>query len=311
MSILNVNNCNEAGKNTGYGDCVKDIKNIVGGFLVPSDFELTAQQMETPDSVIQALSDAILAAPASRIYPIANFEAITNNSTEPAVFTLGYGRPLTLNDGMYNWRLQFIDGGICLHKNLRKFNGTNRSILLIDADGSLIGWKSGSVLKGIPLKNFYALPFVPNDYANPTGYFVDIAMLPTYLNDSPGWVSLDLATLVGLHGLQNIVLSETSGSALPVLKIKANTGCAVTDLYDLYDDDLADANLWLATDIDGNEITITSVVKDADLKAWTVTLDDADPHYSVSGPIYLTLVNPATLAQAGIVGYEALTLTLP
>lgn len=311
MSILNVNNCNESGKNTGYGDCTKDIKNIVGGFLVPSDFALTAEQMATSATVLAAISAAILAAPASRVYPIANFEAITNNSTEPAVFTLGYGRPLTLNDGMYNWRLQFIDGGICLHKNLRKFNGTNRSVLLIDADGTLIGWKDGTTLKGVPLKNFYALPFVPNDYANPTGYFVDIAMLPTYLNDTPGWVSMDLASLSALRGLQNIVLSETTGSALPVLKIKANTGCAETDLYDLYADELAAVDLWVATDADGNVITITSVVKDDAVKGWTVTLDDADPHYSVSGPIYLTLVSPALLAADGIDGYEALILTLP
>lgn len=311
MSILNVNNCNESGKNTGYGDCTKDFKNIVGGFLVPSNFALTAEQMATPETVLAALAAAILADPASRVYPIANFEAITNNSVEPAVFTLGYGRPLTLNDGMYNWRLQFIDGGICLHKNLRKFNGTNRSVLLIDGDGALIGWKSGSTLKGVPLKNFYALPFVPNDYANPTGYFVDIAMLPTYLNDSPGWVAMDLASLVALKGLQNIVLSETTGSALPALKIKANTGCAETDLYDLYADELAQVSLWVATDADGAQITITSVVKDDTLKAWTVTLDASDPEYSVSGPIYLTLVSAQQLATEGIDGYEALTLTLP
>lgn len=309
--MLNVNNCNESGKNTGFGDCTKDFKNIVGGFLVPSNFALTAEQTATPESVIAALSAAILAAPASRIYPIANFEAVTNNSTEPAAFTLGYGRPLTLNDGMYSWRLQFIDGGICLLKNLRKFNGTNRSVLLIDAEGALIGWKSGTSLKGVPLKNFYALPFVPNDYANPTGYFVDIAMLPTYLNDAPGWVNMDLASLVSLKGLQNIVLSEATGSALPALKIKAKTGCAETDLYDLYADELSSVPLWVATDADGAIITITSVVKDDALKAWTVTLDDSDPDYSVSGPIYLTLAPAAALAAQGIDGYEALTLTLP
>jgi hypothetical protein len=183
-------------------------------------------------------------------------------------------------------------------------------VLLFDAAGVLVGWKSGSVLKGIPLDLFYQRPFRLNDGTNVTNYSTQIVFKPQYLNDLVGFVEMSIGDLAALRGLQDIVLYETTGSNLPVLKIKAKTGCAGTDLYDLFSTDLADSTLWTAKNEDGETFAITSVVVDAGFKAWTVTVDDNDPNYPVSGSVVIGLASPSTLAANGIEGYEGLTLTV-
>jgi len=308
MSILNNKNCAVGGGNTGYGDCFLDLKNIVGGILVPSSREYTAEETESAATLLAAIQADILAAAASRAYPLAAFEGLTDNTEDPTIQTLGYGGLAVTREGLYNLTLQFIQGGLCLSKSLRKFNQSNRSVLLFDANGVLVGWKSGTVLKGIPLDMFYQRPFRFNDGTNVTNYSTQLVFKPQYLNDLIGFVEMSIGDLSALRGLQDIVLYETTGSNLPVLKIKAKTGCAGTDLYDLYSTDLASVPLWVATNEDGETIAITSVVVDPTLKAWTVTVDNADPNYPVSGPVYITLAPPIDLNNAGIEGFEGLTL---
>jgi hypothetical protein len=311
MSILNIANCAVGGGNTGFGDCFKDLKNIVGGLLVPAGFELSAADLASPATVLAAIQAAILAtASADRVYPLASFEGLTDNTEDPTIQTLGYGGLAVTREGLYNLTFQFVQGGLCLSKSLRKFNSSTRSVLLFDSAGLLVGWKSGSVLKGIPLDMFYQRPFRMNDGTNVTNYSTQLVFKPQYLNDLIGFVEMSIGDLATLRGLQDISLSETTGSNLPILKIKAKTGCAGTDLYDLFSADLADDALWTAKNSDGEDIAITSVAVDAALKAWTVTVDSADPNYPVSGPVIISLAPPADLATAGIEGYEGLTLSV-
>lgn len=310
MSVLNNKNCAAGGGNTGYGDCFIDLKNIVGGFLVPSDREYDATETESAATLLAAIQADILAAAADRVYPLAQFEALTDNTEDPTIQTLGYGGLAVTREGLYNLTFQFIQGGLCLSKSLRKFNSSNKSVLLFDAAGVLVGWKSGTVLKGIPLDMFYQRPFRLNDGTNVTNYSTQLVFKPQYLNDLIGFVEMSIGDLSALRGLQDIVLYETTGSNLPVLKIKAKTGCAGTDLYDLFSTELASSSLWTAQNEDGETIAITSVVVDAGLKAWTVTVDGTDPNYPVSGPVIISLAAPTVLAAAGIEGYEGLILSV-
>jgi len=307
MSILNQKDCLIAGGNTGFGDCFLDLKNIVGGILVPSDRAYSAAETESAATLLAAIQADISAVAADRVYPLGTFEALTDNSEAPTIQTLGYGGIAVTREGLYNLSFQFIQGGLCLSKSLRKFNGSNRSVLLFDANGLLVGWKSGTTLKGIPLDLFYQNPLKLNDGTNVTAYVLQIAFKPIYLNDSIGFVQMSLADLATLSGLQDIALSETTGSDLPILKIKAKTGCSGLDLYDTFSTELASVPLWVARNAaNGASLTITSVVIDATLKAWTVTVDSPP----VSGSVTITLAAPTVLAAAGIEGYEALTLTV-
>lgn len=309
MSILNKLDCVAGGANTGYGDCFIDPKFIAGGILVPPDKVYTAEQLADKDTFLAALQADILADVAERIYPLAKFAGVTDNTETPTLQTLGYGGLAVTREGLYNLSFQFIQGGLCLSKSLRKFNSSNKTIIVWDADGVMYGWKSGTGFRGIPLELFYQNPFRVADGTNVTNYTLQVAFKPYYLNDEPGFVKIGLGDLEALKGLQDIVLSETTGSNLPILKLKANTGCNSYDLFDLYEDELAEEALWVASNqSDGSEVAVTSVAKDTALKAWTVTLDAAD--IDVSGTVIVTLVSPEELNTAGISGYEALKLSV-
>lgn len=308
MSILNQKNCDPAGGNTGYGDCFIDLKNIVGGLLVPNTREYTPAETASAATLLAAIQADIIAEAGSRVYPMGSYVAITDNSEAPVIQTFGYGGLAVTREGLYNLSFQFLNGGLCLSKSLRKFNGSNRSVLLFDATGLLVGWKSGANLKGIPLDMFYQNPLKLNDGSNVTIYMTQIAFKPIYLNDQVGFVEMNIAELSALTGLQDVVLSEVGASAEPNFIIKLRTGCNGFDLYDLYADELAYNTLWKAVNQEGETITITSVTKNADNKAWNVVIDGSDP--DVSGPVILSLVSAAELAAAGIEGYESIPLSI-
>ncbi|MHB9057112.1 MAG: hypothetical protein ACYC2P_13360 [Paludibacteraceae bacterium] len=245
---------------------------------------------------------------ASRAYPLASFVAMTDNSEAPTKQTFGYGGVAIVREGLYDLSFQFLNGGVCLSKSLRKFNGQNRSVLLFDQNGLLVGWKSGVNLKGIPLDLFYQNPLKLNDGANVTSYMLELAFKPIYLNDYVGFMEMNISDLTALTGLQDIILTEAAGSSEPNYIIKLNTGCNGADLYDLFATEFTDLTLWKATNQEGEIITISSVTKNTDKKAWNVTINAADP--DVSGPVILSLTTAALLSAAGIEGYESLPLTI-
>lgn len=308
MSILNQKNCSVGGGNTGYGDCFVDLKNIVGGFLVPSIAEFTPADLASAATMLAALQAAIIAAPASRIYPMGSYVGITDNSEAPVIQTFGYGGLAVTREGLYNLSFQFLNGGLCLSKSLRKFNGQNRSVLLFDANGLLVGWKSGANLKGIPLDMFYQNPLKLNDGSNVTMYVTQLAFKPIYLNDYIGFLEMNISDLAALTGLQDVVLSEVGASAEPNFIIQAITGCNGFNLFDTYAAELAYNTLWKAYNQEGEEITITSVTQNTSNKGWNVVIDGADP--DVSGPVIISLQTPAVLAAAGIEGYDSIPLTI-
>lgn len=307
MANINQIACIQGGANTGFGDCVLNFGTIAGAFLVPKGFEITPAQAQ---DLQQTLQDAAFAASSKeRIYPIHNLEQITNNSEDKTVQTLGYGGKAVVREGDYDWTFQFIQGGMCLLKSLRKFNGPGRHAIFYDSNGVLFGQKIGDNLAGIPLQFFWANPWSPNDGSNATIYAAQFVFKPKYANDLVGFLQADF-DLAQIQGLQNVVLSVISGAA-PAPVIGATTGCDGTNMYDLFAEDLAEVGNWKATNESGETIAITSVAEAAASKGWTVTVDDQDANYPVSGNIILQLADPETLAAAGVTGFESLKLSIP
>lgn len=311
MSILNTIVCSAAGGNTGVADCSLSLKNILGGFLVPNSFELTEAQMADSVSLLAALSAAVNNdSPALRIYPLPENVGMTDNSEDVVTNTLGYGAAVPVRDGNYNLTFQYTRGGNCLNNSLRKFNGGNYRFLGYDASGILFGTKVGTSLKGIPLDYFYAAPFKLNDGSNIAAFTYRLSFRPNYINEGLGFVALNVSDLLNINGLQNIVLRLAAARAVNVIKVKATTGCAGLDLADDYSDELAIVGNWVARR-NGALVTITSVAFDANLKAFTLTLDAADPDYNAAGPFVVTLAPVSVLTAAGVVGYEGLSLLVP
>lgn len=306
MPELNKKVCVVGGTNTGFGDCVLSFGTIVGAFLVPKDLELTPSDLADLEAKLKDL--AMDADPKQRIYPIHYFEGITDNTEDKTIETLGYGGKYPVREGYYDWMFRFLQGGICLLKSLQQFNGTGKYALFYDANGVLFGQKSGDNLKGVPLSYFWADKWRPSDGSAAPNYSVQFVFRPEFINQYLGFVEADFP-LVEVEGLQNVVLAEGAGSARPVLKITAKAGCDGTNLYDTYSAELAAVGAWKAT-INGNDIDITSVVVDANISGWTVTVDNADPDYVAGEPMIISLADPVALDGLGVTGFESKTLTI-
>lgn len=309
--MLNVKNCDSSVGNTGYGDCPVDLKNITGFILTPKGFTLTAAQLLTKEATLAALQDATLAVAKNRIFPVNNIAALDGNIEDPVTETLGYGDIITLRDGNYNLNFRFVQGGLCLSNALRRFNSKTVELLLIDANGMLFGTKVGNELKSVPLVNFYQKAFSFNDGSGAVaGYMTNVVFKPAFINENIGFVDGENSTFwSSLVGLQDVILSETSQSAVPVLKIVASTGCNGESILEEFIIELSDEANWIAKNGEtGATVTITSVVIVG--KVATVTLDNEDADYPTSGTIKLSLSAPSVLYSAGIEYFESNILTI-
>lgn len=315
MAELNQIKCQDSkGGNTGIPDCFFTPEHIVGIILTPPNYKVAKADL----SDLQAtLKESTLAGPAARIYPLINFVALDADNTEdPTRQTFGYGASLIVRDGNYQLSYQYTDGGLCLHKQLRMFNGKKWGAYLVDANGVIIGYKNGDDLQAIPLMEFYAAPWRVADGSNVSKFTVSIQFQPQYANEFVGFVEtkdeFDIATTI--RGLINLVVKEvTAISAAGLVKVQVITSCGGANLYDLYKTNLANAEAWLAVNqATGAEITVSTVVaNDAD-KSFSITLDTAGASYpAAGGKIGLSLAAPADLAAAPVSmdGYESNTLT--
>lgn len=311
--MLNQIQCASNAGNTGIGDCFLDIKNIVGGFLVPRNLELTPVDTASAADLAERLQELAFESQ-GRVYPLPAFEGFTNNSTEVAIQTLTYGTGVITGEGIYDWTFQYVLGGLCLHKNLRKFNSRTMSILLYDSAGVIFGVKEGVNLVGIPLDLLYMAPFTVNDYANITAYTIRIQLQPSTLNDAVGFVSGgSVSTWRGVDGLQDIALVR-NGGVLPAVGVDAFSGCDRTNIGSIYATELAVSGAWTAVNgTTGLVIPITSVTV-AEGGTFTVTVDDDSANYPASGGNFvLSLASPTALAALNVEGYESnkLVVSIP
>lgn len=309
--MINSYDCQEAGANTGIGDCPLVLQKIAGAFLVWKGFTLSAADLASDSALQAALQAAAIAdLKADRLFPIGGFVDITDNSTDPEQQTFGYGPIVNTSDGTINWSFPFLKGGLCLLKSLQAFNASDIRVLFYDTAGTLFGWKVGETMKGIPLIQFVAPP-----WKAPTGNTVMdtrviFNFLPRYVNKEIGFKKVNDFSLDSIEGLQNVNIKQTGTQAKPVYKVKVFTGCSGIDLYEQYSTELADDAMWVATNkATGAAITISSVAVDAAINGFTVTLATTGGYPAV-GEILLTLAAPSVLAAAGIVGYEGIPVTI-
>lgn len=301
MALLNRTTCAAGGGNTGIGDCPLIPKNIIGFFIVPNNFELTPAQLATLQTSLQTAANSDVTA--NRIYPVHDLVGITDNTGDLVTETLGYNGLSVISEGKYDWTFRFVNGGLCLLKQLRKYNNKSVRVLLYDASFVLYGTMKGANMAGIPLEVFHALPFTLSDGSGTTTAFnIRMVLDPVYLNDNLAFVeTIDEGFLLKeITGLQDINLSELiPPSAKPVIVLQALAGCSGENLYDLYSTELADEALWTVTNATtGADIAITSVAASAANKAFTVTIP------ATTDPVVVSLAPVSELVAAGIEGYE-------
>ncbi len=315
-TLLNTLDCANGAKNVGYGGCILDPKNIIGAIEVPKGDYLSAANLATKAALYTALlAKATLDSPLLRWYPIWNLEAVTINSGDPTIQTLGYGGKYVVRDDYYDWMFQFVQGGLCLLKNLRSHNGAGKNYFFIDREGLIIGVKNGVNLYPVPLQFFYAHPFKINDGSNISAYNIQFVFQQRYINELVGFAQLAFDSgydITNMTGLQDVQIEAFSTLVAGVVKVQFFTGCDHKNLYDQYSAVLATkANLVVKNKTTGAAITITTDVVDASNKAFTLTLDTTDTDYPGSGQdLTIELVGPVALSAAGMPGYEGNILTL-
>ena len=314
MADLNRLICANNVANTGFGSCFLDMEHIIGAFIVPNGYSLTAAELADIQASLTA--DTKAAVKLNRAFPVGGFVAVTSGTEDKTVQTFGYGGKKVVREGDYDWTFQFTEGGLCLHKALRSFNSNGSwSVIFYDAKFNLFG-TTGSVegsLYAIPLKMLWANPWTPNDGGNSAVYAIQMVFEPRYINEDLAYVKAD-SYLADIPGLQDLILVKNSwNEATGVANISVITRCG-TNLYEVYPTELATASLWKPSNAaTGSAITVSSVAGVAATKSFNVTIDTTDTDFPAGTQgIYLDLADLAALELAGILGYESAgAITLP
>lgn len=318
MEGLNKIFCGADVKNTGICECYFDPKLITGAILVPKGRVYSPDELT--DLLIQTtLETDVRAAKASRIFPFQPFEQVTDGTEAPTKQTFGYGGSVTIREGKVVWLFQFINGGLNLSNALRTFNHLigKYSVIFLESMNTFIGTSRKTAagvwgLAGVPQIDIYTKPFGISDGSNVSNYGIEFTFDPVYINEKIAFkrVSIDsylLAELVGLEDIKLSLLAGTEGE--DEITVGAETDCGSTDVFDLYDTELAQAAAWSVKDSAGVVKAIDSVTANATLKGWDIVL--TGPEVFEDGDT-ITLVAPSVLSvpPISIIGYEADTLTL-
>lgn len=319
MATLNQITCGaQASGNTGIPDCFADPKLIKGMILTPVGFKIAAATIAS--GLLASLQTSVHAARASRIYPLLNFEALLNDSTEdPTRQSFGYGRSVMVREGNYSLQFQYLDGGLCLHKQLRNFNGSKWGAFLVDAEGTIIGTKSGDDLMAIPLDEFYAEPWRMASGSEQARYTLMMQFKPGYINEDIGFVQTkgEFDIFDDVKGLLNLKLTAVNALTAGAVKVKVEESCGGENIYDVHSGQLDEVSAWVAKNkVTGAAITITSVTPDATLKAFGLQLNASDTDYPTSDQdLTIELAAPSVLkaepiSLEGYEGANVLTLTV-
>lgn len=320
MSVINQIQCQDSIKNTGVCDCYFDPKNFIGCIIAPLSTLFGSLDFDT---ALATLNAKISAVKSDRIYPFFGWVGIADNSEDATRQTFGFGTQETVREGKYVLTAEFRKGGLNLNNALRSFNGkqSKYGVFFVDAENTLIGTTTpgqGVGIKPIPLDDLYTYPFKVNDGSKVSQYRTMFTFDPVYVNENIAFVKLDptVVLLKELEGLTDVTISKLSATSTTVV-VKLNTSCG-EDLYDTYADELSDVDAFvLANATSGGVITLTSVVKNDTLKAWTITIPTAsNPNYPAAAGVYtVKLVNPSDLSlNLGVTGFEnvnTLSVTRP
>jgi hypothetical protein len=319
MSSLNSLTSGLLPANTGIASKYLNPSKIVGGFVTPAGFTLSAVQLATPAACLAALQAACLADnPANRIFPIFNFIGMTDGSEATVVQKHPYGDEDTVREGLYNWKFQFRKGGLSLLNRMRRLNTTPDTIgwLWLDDNNILYGTSGldatgAAGIMAIPQGDYHADPFKVNDGSKIAEYMIKSVFYPAYINDYVAYIDmqgLDVPTSV--YGLQDLVIQATPGviPASGSFSVQVFSMEPRVNLYSAYSVLLAAANLWKAANHStGAVITITAVTADPVNQAFTVACTITAPPYPVTGNVDINLVGPTELATALIDGFESAT----
>lgn len=255
-------------------------------------------------------------ADSDKLFVFPEIQDIADNSEANTEGTLNLGFKTIIKEGLPSYTFK-VFAGQSLAASLRAFNNQTVRILILDRNSRVWGTKSGANFVGLEARIF-TTPLKFADGQNVTEGVVDVTISltsSTELGNSGTFGEIEDST--GIVGLMDAELSEAQAHAANVHYIKALVPTSeidtTIDLYDYFDDELADDALWTAFTgaTFSTALTITGVAKHVATKSWAITFDSTEyTALAASANIRIVPVIPPTLDAAGVVEVELLPVTV-
>lgn len=235
-----------------------------------------------------------------KLYPSPEIQGVSDKTEANKESTLGsFGPKITLIEGRPAYEMDII-AGVQQEKFLRKFNGQNVPVFIVEGDGTVWGKQSGTQFIGADCLVYYT-PHKYGDGSNGQTGKLSISFVSVAdLYDSAQFVASSVGMTV--NGLNDVTISEYAAHVSNVHKIKLTIPTAspstTLNVYDSYSTELADLTLWTA--FTGATFTtalaITGVAANSANKGFDITFDStAYTALSAGASIKINLATPDIL----------------
>lgn len=284
---------------------------IAGGkAFAPADYA----SMETFKTVLLAACK-LSSEDSGKLFPFPSVMGLTSDKEANKEFTFGNGAKITTSEGTPSYTCDLFIG-TNMERQLRKFNSQTIPVLIVDDAGNIWGKiDADGNFSGIDATLFTSGGDF-GDYNTPSIAKLKVAFnSATEFYDSSRFAHTDFAysEIVGLFDATLAEVVAHTGAAYKISAKVINTQLGGDkNLFDEYDDLLADAALWVAENVEtGAAITITTVAKDTVNECWTVTLDaTAYAALATGDKVKINLASPTVLAAADVEDIEGVAVVV-
>jgi hypothetical protein len=301
--------------NTGVGGLFFDPKMIIGVILCPKKYELDITNVQT--GLIAATHHV---SKKSRIYPIYDLLTPKDSTEQKVVQNFNNGAKKVVREGYNDWMFQFVQGGLSLLQELRKFNGSLYDFIFVDDKNRLIGINGADKthLRAVPSDGgfFWAEPWKSNDGSKVAEFNIQCVFKSIYLTDQIAFVEAGFDVPTTINGLQDVTITAEDGGTPGTYNVTAKTknGENLAELYpSILAGGSAPAKWGVKNSATGADCTITSIAigtNDDDEACFVMAMLTSDTDYSGSTNIDVNLAAPAILQAAGVDGYEGIKGTV-
>jgi hypothetical protein len=293
--------------NTGFGRCVPRPGKLLYEIAIPKGETFTAADVADFETTLNTL--LIEDNKTERGYLLGKYVSVEDGSADDVREAFDAGVETTLYDGAYIWTRRAINGGFCIQKAFRKFNGTQDQYdwLLVfqatdkDARYYIAGRKvynsttAAYEMGGIRYDDVFAPKWMAATGTTSAMYRLRTVMGDVrQLNEDFIFTPVDFE--VGdLNRVQDVTLTATKNTTA-TYDVTAVLGCNGQNLAELYPA-LADDAAWLAKaeNSAGAAITVTGVTIVAG--KFRVVLDNADADFTSATNVYITM-QPISVTSA-------------
>lgn len=307
--------CGSVGANTGAIKCDRrrgiPKKVIVGGAEFDSNDYATQSAFDTAFLAAFKLATGS----AEKLFPFPEITGVSDGTEANKEATLGaFGPKVVLIEGKPSYTFDVL-AGTTLEKALRKFNGQQVPVFILDDSNAVWGkLSSAGVFSGTDVLIFTS-PHKFGDGSNGQTTKVTISFVSASdLYDSAAFVESALSAS-DMIGQVDFVLSEYASHASNVFKLQAKAATSdpgnSINLYDYYADEIAATAAWSVKTGAGytTSVTLTSVAKNSANKGWDITLDNTEFGALSSGAkLKFSLVSPASLEAIDVFEVESIAV---